>query len=168
MKRMLGILLAAGMAVVPLLAQEKGRGGPPGNKASGAGHIPTHGPPPAKVQPQAAAHPQETPRPQEAPRPPQQAARGAHGFVDKPGHTDAPHVHPNNQWVGHDSGKNDPRYHLDRPLNMGGSPAASARGMFSGWRVETASVSSSMGSTSAWRPPITISATIGCGTAIRL
>ena len=113
MRRVIGILVAAGMAVVPVLAQERGRGGPPGNKASGAGHVPTHGPAPARVQPQAAA------RPQEAPRPPQQDARGAHGFVDKPGHTDAPHVHPNNQWVGHDSGRNDPRYHLDRPFEHG-------------------------------------------------
>jgi len=28
-------------------------------------------------------------------------------------------VHTNDKWVGHDSGKNDPRYHVDRPFEHG-------------------------------------------------
>jgi hypothetical protein len=36
-----------------------------------------------------------------------------------PGHPQAPHVHPNGQWVGHDSGPNDPHYHLDKPFEHG-------------------------------------------------
>jgi len=40
--------------------------------------------------------------------------------VDEPGHPNVPHVHANNdQWVGHDSGPNDPRYHLDHPWAHG-------------------------------------------------
>jgi hypothetical protein len=36
-----------------------------------------------------------------------------------PGHPEAPHVHANNQWVGHDSGPNDAHYHLDKPYEHG-------------------------------------------------
>ena len=35
------------------------------------------------------------------------------------GHPEAPHVHPNGQWVGHDSGPNDPHYHVDKPFEHG-------------------------------------------------
>lgn len=31
----------------------------------------------------------------------------------------APHVHSNGQWIGHDTGPNDPHYHLDHPWEHG-------------------------------------------------
>jgi hypothetical protein len=40
-------------------------------------------------------------------------------FSDQPGHPDVPHVHPNSQWVGHDTGRNDPHYHVDHPWEHG-------------------------------------------------
>lgn len=40
-------------------------------------------------------------------------------FRDQPGHPNAPHVHTNGQWVGHDSGPNDAHYHLDHPWAHG-------------------------------------------------
>jgi hypothetical protein len=40
-------------------------------------------------------------------------------FNDKPGHPDAPHVDPGNKWMGHDSGRDDPHYHLDHPWEHG-------------------------------------------------
>ena len=40
-------------------------------------------------------------------------------FNDKPGHPEAPHVHANGKWVGHDTGKNDANYHLDHPWEHG-------------------------------------------------
>lgn len=113
--------------MLPALAQgrEGGqRGG--GNRASGAGHIPTHGPPPARAQEPARA--QQPERVQEPSRAQQPVAPGNRGFVDKPGHTDAPHVHPNNQWIGHDSGRNDARYHLDRPYEHGRFTGGFGRG----------------------------------------
>jgi hypothetical protein len=42
-----------------------------------------------------------------------------HNFSDKPGHPNAPHVDPGNKWVGHDTGKDDPHYHLDHPFEHG-------------------------------------------------
>lgn len=40
-------------------------------------------------------------------------------FDDHPGHPNAPHVDPGNRWVGHDTGANDPHYHLDHPWEHG-------------------------------------------------
>lgn len=39
-------------------------------------------------------------------------------YADKPGHPNAPHV-DGTTWVGHDTGPNDPRYHLDQPWQHG-------------------------------------------------
>jgi hypothetical protein len=77
----------------------------------GGGHVPTHGPSPARVQPS---------------RPQQPAAN--HGFVDKTGHPDAPHVHTNNKWIGHDTGRDDPHYHLDHPWEHGRFTGGFGRG----------------------------------------
>jgi hypothetical protein len=48
---------------------------------------------------------------------PQLSRQGS--FADRSGHPEAPHVHTNNQWIGHDSGRDDPRYHLDRRFEHG-------------------------------------------------
>jgi hypothetical protein len=43
-------------------------------------------------------------------------------FRDQPGHPDAPHVHAGtDEWVGR-TGRNDPRYHVDRPWEHGHFP----------------------------------------------
>lgn len=38
---------------------------------------------------------------------------------DEPGHPNAPHVHPDGTWVGHDTGGSDIHYHLDEPWQYG-------------------------------------------------
>ncbi len=70
----------------------------------GNGHIPQHGPAPAPKPPQHQPPPQE----------------GRRTYQDQPGHPQAPHVHAqNDQWVGHETGRGDPNYHLDHPWEHG-------------------------------------------------
>lgn len=81
-----------------------------------------------------APRPQQRPEPQRAepqraepqraePQRPEQRGTEQRGpdrsFSDRNGHPEAPHVHKNDQWVGHDSGREDARYHLDRPFEHG-------------------------------------------------
>jgi hypothetical protein len=62
----------------------------------GGGAPPAHGPAPVKVPHSGPPH-----------------------YVDKGGHPDAPHVHSNGKWIGHDTGRDDPHYHLDHPWEHG-------------------------------------------------
>ncbi len=99
------------------------RGGPPQQRGGGApaaqhpkdvggGHVPAHGPTPMKAPKPAPAN-----RPAEAPR--ATPAPDKHSFVDKGGHPEAPHVHTNDKWVGHNAPRNDPRFHVDHPFDHG-------------------------------------------------
>jgi hypothetical protein len=74
-------------------AQDKG-----GGREVGGGRVPAGGPTLVKVGAIA-------------------TAQGA--AADKPGHPKAPHVHSDDVWIGHDSGPNDPRYHVDQPWQSG-------------------------------------------------
>ena len=90
-------------------AQEKGHGESHGGFTPG--RAPSHGPKPVRNAPPAAAHPQE--------------GHGDGGtpeerhFNDQPGHPNAPHVDKGKVWVGHDTGRDDARYHVDRPWEHG-------------------------------------------------
>jgi len=71
----------------------------------GGGHIPAHGPPATRTSNHGSA--------------------SSHGYVDEPGHPAAPHVHADDdRWVGHNTGRDDPHFHLDHPWEHGHFPAA--------------------------------------------
>jgi hypothetical protein len=96
MKILIGLCAVSLTLALPVPAQEKHGGGKP---EVGGGYIPKRGPAPVK-----AGH---------------AAPQAEHPVADKPGHPEAPHVHTNGQWVGHNTGKDDPHYHLDRPWEHG-------------------------------------------------
>jgi len=107
--------------LVALAGQGRGREAQGGGHGVGGGHVPAHGPAPARSAPTRSA-----PTPAQSPqRPaPQQQPR----LADRPGHPEAPHVHSNDKWIGHDSGRNDPHYQVDRPFEHGRFTGGFGRG----------------------------------------
>jgi hypothetical protein len=97
---------------LPLWAQHGNQGGSHG---VGGGYVPRHGPPPSHAAP---------PPHENAPK---------QSFRDKDGHPEAPHVHHNGQWVGHDYGRDDARFHLDHPWEHGHFEGGIGRGHT--WRL---------------------------------
>jgi hypothetical protein len=106
MKKLIGLLVIGLVFCVLAFAQHRGSVG------GGTAHIPAHGPSPV-----------HTPRP--APATPH--------YSDKGGHPDAPHVHSNGKWIGHDTGRDDPRMHLDHPWEHGHFTGGFGRGHV--WRL---------------------------------
>lgn len=106
MKMFLGFFLAFLLTAIAAPAQERGNAPSRSAPGVGGGHIPAHGPAP---------HPGPAPaRPQGAPEP------QTRNNSDMKGHPEAPHVHSKgDKWVGHDTGPNDPHYHLDHPFEHG-------------------------------------------------
>ncbi|HLW52866.1 MAG TPA: hypothetical protein VKW06_08475 [Candidatus Angelobacter sp.] len=118
MKKLLGIPVLLALMLVFAAAQQKGgsRGGgrQGGHAEVGGGHIPQRGPSRART---------EAPRNEVRNDHPVQDNRGGdqgRHFDDRAGHPNAPHVHvENDQWIGHNAGRHDERYHLDHPWEHG-------------------------------------------------
>jgi len=134
MKNFFGMLLALMLIAIPAAAQDHGgeKGGGGGGaksapvKGVGGGHIPAHGPAP---------HPGPAPAPHNAPAPAKGAPEQARTYSDKKGHPEAPHVHASgDKWIGHDTGKDDPHYHLDHPWEHGHFTGGFGKGHV--WRIE--------------------------------
>ncbi len=87
-----------------------------GDKGSSGEHIPAKGPAPVR---------NARPAP---------AAGAQQHLSDREGHPEAPHVHTNDKWIGHDQGKNDARFHLDHPFEHGRFTGGIGRGHI--YRIE--------------------------------
>jgi hypothetical protein len=119
-------LLGAGLTGAQERRGEQEKGGAP-QGGYHPGPPPTRGPTRTRGNPAPAARPEEHATPQARPedrggpqgRGPIAGAQPERHFADQPQHPEAPHVHPGNKWVGHDTGPNDARFHLDRPWEHG-------------------------------------------------
>jgi hypothetical protein len=119
MKQAIGILAVLSMTFVPAFAQRRD------NHEFGGGHIPARGPEPARGQQPAVQ--QQAPQQRVQPNMPQnrdvRQTRDMpqnRGFADRAGHPEAPHVHADdNRWIGHDSGRGDAHYQVNRPFEHG-------------------------------------------------
>jgi hypothetical protein len=124
MKKTIGLLAVLSITFVPAFAQQRRD-----NRDFGGEHIPAHGPEPARGQqqpvqqqaPHQQAPQQQVPQQRVQPNMPQNRdMQQNRGFADRTGHPDAPHVHADdNRWIGHDSGRGDAHYQVNRPFERG-------------------------------------------------
>lgn len=110
MKKFAGLFAVLLICSLAAFSQEHHEAAPAGGHRVGGTYIPSHGPAPTR-------HP--APAPKEGARP---------SYADRAGHPDAPHVHSNGRWIGHNTGPNDPHYHLDHPWEHGRFTGGFGRG----------------------------------------
>ena len=124
MKLLPGILASLLILSLPVLAQrDDHRDQGDRHHDVGGGYVPRHGPP--------AYHPQEQAREEHREDHHDDARRA---YNDREGHPEAPHVHHNGEWVGHEGGRDDVRFHLDHPWEHGRFDGGFGRGHR--WRIE--------------------------------
>jgi len=152
MKIVIGSLALLLAFAAPAFTQERGGQAPHGEQQHGGsrdvggGHVPSHGPPPARSAPPREnhapdnrsaenrapqgrpqdAHPQEG-RPQEGHPQEARPQEDHRSYRDQPNHPEVPHVHHDDTWVGHDSGRGDAHYHVDHPWEHGRFPGGFGR-----------------------------------------
>lgn len=137
---LIAVMMVFGVAVFTEGVFSQERGGQQGQQQRGGreqgvgqGHIPQRGPEPVRTPPQQQQQQQRDSRDlqgrgeqgrgeQKRGGQPQQPQSGEQRrtYRDQQGHPEAPHVHAqDDRWIGHDTGRNDPHYHLDRVWEHG-------------------------------------------------
>jgi hypothetical protein len=132
MRKSAGLLAALVICSVVVFAQERGHEGAQGGGQNvGGGHIPSRGP----ARSDRAIQRPDRGGNQGENRGGDRGGRGENrpSFRDQPNHPEAPHVHADNRWVGHDTGRGDTHYHLDRPWEHGHFRGGIGRGHV--WRL---------------------------------
>jgi hypothetical protein len=115
MKTIIGLMALVLLCAAPMLsAQRRGQNEQHGGMQVGGGHIPARGP-------AAVRNPQAAPRAQAPAQFRQgQQAEERRSFRDENGHPEVPHVHAgNDRWIGHDTGRNDGHYRVERAWEHG-------------------------------------------------
>jgi hypothetical protein len=118
-------------ATFALLTPAYAQHGEHGGGSGGGGHFPSgppHGPTPVHAPPPVAHAP--TPHPVAVPPPPPAGRR------EPIPHEQRPHVEPDARWVGHEGGRDDARYHVERPFPHGHFTGPIGRGhnyRLNGW-----------------------------------
>jgi hypothetical protein len=128
MKKLTGLLAVLLILSLAAFAQQRGgsgghpQGGGGGQRGGGGahvgpqvggGHIPAHGPTPNRGSAQVQ-------RGNQGGEARSGGEQGRASYRDQQGHPEAPHVHAqNDQWVGHEGGRSNANYHVDRPFEHG-------------------------------------------------
>ncbi len=118
MRKISSLILAAIMCSAVVLAQHGGGGGEHGGGGGGhvgGGYVPQHGP-----EEHGGGGPNFGGGGNNHGGGGYGGGGGDRHFNDFGGHPDAPHVHDNGQWIGHQGG--DAHYHLDQPWSHGHFP----------------------------------------------
>ena len=108
MKRLLTALAALLIAASPTVAQDRHDEREHGDRDRNEGH--------GRQDNRGERIPDRGPRPE---RGHQRDHDDNRNYADRPGHPNAPHVHANNQWYGHDGGRGDGHYRVEHPWEHG-------------------------------------------------
>jgi hypothetical protein len=109
MRTVIGFIIGLAIIAFPSYAQDHGHDHEQHGGHVGGGYVPPHGPPATHGAPAAQHAPEQ--------HGPPAAAHEQHR--DMPGHPEAPHVHNDGHWMGHDAGPRAPHFRLDHPFEHG-------------------------------------------------
>ena len=122
MKLFPGVLTAALILSLPAFAQKDDHHDDRHHDVGG-GYVPRHGPPAYHGNPHEADRHND-----------HHDDRDPHTYRDRDDHPEAPHVHRNGEWVGHDWRRDDDRFHLDHAWEYGHFQGGLGHGHV--WRIE--------------------------------